>query len=277
MSAGAGPPDQPVSKGHCLISKLAFATMAALAHAPAFAQSASSSTDASAQPACVAPADLTRLDRPLARTAQHIAARAPIKIVAIGSSSTAGAGASSAAATYPSRLLFELSRLLPDDLITVVNRGINGEEISQMLARLPAQVLQQNPDLVLWQLGTNAVLRDHPLAPPASLLREGLRQLKAAYADVILIDPQFAPKVLAKPEIEQMIDLIATASQREHVDLFRRFAIMRHWHEIARMPFEAFLSADQLHMNDWSYGCFAKLLANSIIDAASPATVGSNP
>jgi acyl-CoA thioesterase-1 len=164
--------------------------------------------------------------------------------------------------------------LLPHDSITVVNRGINGQEISQMLARLPEHVLQLNPDLVLWQLGTNAVLRDHPLAPPAALLREGLRQLKAAQADAILIDPQFAPKVLAKPEIEQMIDLIAAASQRERIDLFHRFAIMRHWHEGAGMPFEAFLSPDQLHMNDWSYGCLAKLLANSIVEAASPATVG---
>jgi acyl-CoA thioesterase-1 len=244
--------EQPVTKRHRLVPKLAFATFVVLAHAPVLAQSAGSFTDASAQPACAAPADLTRLDHPLARTAERVAARAP---------------------SYPSRLLLELNRLLPDDSITVTNRGINGEEISQMLARLPEHVLQQDPDLVLWQLGTNAVLRDHPLAPPASLLRDGLRQLKAAQADVILIDPQFAPKVLAKPEIEQMINLIAAASQRERIDLFHRFSIMRHWHEVVSMPFEAFLSPDQLHMNDWSYGCLAKLLANSIADAVSRPTV----
>jgi acyl-CoA thioesterase I len=88
--------------------------------------------------------------------------------------------------------------------------------------------------------------------------------------DVILIDPQFAPKVLAKQEIEAMIDLIAMASQREHADLFHHFAIMRHWHEVAGMPFDAFLSADQLHMNDWSYRCLAKLLANSIVTQRAP-------
>jgi acyl-CoA thioesterase I len=88
-----------------------------------------------------------------------------------------------------------------------------------------------------------------------------------------LLDPQFAPKVLAKPEIQPMIDLVAAAAQRERANLFHRFAIMRHWHQAARMPFEAFLSADQLHMNDWGYGCFAKLLADSITDAASRSTV----
>ena len=55
--------------------------------------------------------------------------------------------------------------------------------------------------------------------PRALLLRKGLRQLKTVQADVVLIDPQFAPKVLAMPEIDEMIDLIATTAQREHVGL----------------------------------------------------------
>ena len=70
-----------------------------------------------------------------------------------------------------------------------------------------------------------------------------------------------------------MIDLIATTAQREHVGLFHRFAIMRHWHQVAGIPFDTFLSADQLHMNDWSYGCIAKLLASSIADLASRSTL----
>ena len=43
------------------------------------------------------------------------------------------------------------------------------------------------------------------------LLRKGLRQLKTVQADVVLIDPQFAPKVLAMPEIDEMIDLVTFA------------------------------------------------------------------
>jgi len=67
---------------------LVIATIVALGHAPAFAQSVGLSTDSSA-----APADLTRLDYPLERTVKRVAASAPIKIIAIGSSSTAGAPA----------------------------------------------------------------------------------------------------------------------------------------------------------------------------------------
>jgi acyl-CoA thioesterase-1 len=246
-----------------------FVAIAAIAHAPAVAETPDLLADPTVQTNCGAPPDLTHLDGALDRTALRLAAGDPVKIVAIGSSSTAGAGASSAATSYPVRLSVELNRLFQRHSIAVLNRGVNGQEIGEMLARLPDHVIAENPDLILWQVGTNAVLRNHPLKPRALLLRNGLHQLKTAQADLVLIDPQFAPKVLAKPEIDEMIDLIATTAQREHVSLFHRFAIMRHWHQVAGLPFDTFLSADQLHMNDWSYDCFAKLLANSIADAAS--------
>jgi hypothetical protein len=102
---------------------------------------------------------------------------------------------------------------------------------------------------------------------------EGLRRMKASGADVILIDPQFAPKVLAKKEAETMVDLIATTAKATNVDLFRRFAVMRHWRNVARIPFETFISPDELHMNDWSYGCVAKLLAGAIAEAATRSTL----
>jgi acyl-CoA thioesterase-1 len=164
--------------------------------------------EASVSP-CVAPADLTRLELPLRRTARRLASHKLIMIVALGSSSTAGAGASSAETTYPSRLMVELARRFQTQPIMVLNRGISGERAVDMLARFDESVSAERPDLVLWQVGTNAVLR-------------GYERSK------------------------------------------------RHWHDIDGMPFEAFLSSDGLHMNDWSYNCFAKALADAIADAATP-------
>ena len=59
-----------------------------------------------------------------------------------------------------------------------------------------------------------------------------------------------------------------SAAAQEKVDVFHRFALMQYWHERKGIPFEAFLSPDGLHMNDWGYSCFAKALANAIADAA---------
>jgi acyl-CoA thioesterase-1 len=88
--------------------------------------------------------------------------------------------------------------------------------------------------------------------------------MKAIGADVILIDPQFAPKVLAKPDIEEMLELILAAARQEHVGLFHRFALMRHWYNVDALPFETIVSSDGLHMNDWSYDCLAKAMAGAI-------------
>jgi hypothetical protein len=52
--------------------------------------------------------------------------------------------------------------------------------------------------------------------------------------------------------------------------VFHRFGLMRHWHDVDGIPFEVSLSPDGLHMNDWSYSCFAKALADAIADAATP-------
>jgi lysophospholipase L1-like esterase len=192
----------------------------------------------------------------------------PITIVAIGSSSTAGAGASSPTANYPSRLAVELKRLFPTHSITVLNRGVGGEEVAQMVARFDIGVLAEHPDLVLWQLGTNAVIRDHMFTDHAAAIRDGLNKIRAVGADVVLIDPQFAPKVIVKPDAEHMVELIATTAKAEDIDLFRRFDLMKRWREVDHLGFETFVSPDGLHMNDWSYACMAKGLGLAIAEAA---------
>jgi acyl-CoA thioesterase I len=224
---------------------------------------------------CATPAELARFSNPLRRTARRIATGEPLTIVAIGSSSTAGAGASSPSASYPSRLAVELKQRFPALDITVLNRGVNGEETAQMMARFATGVLAAHPDLVLWQVGTNSVLRDHPLKPHSVLLHEGVAQLKEAGADVVLIDMQFAPRVLAKAETPDMEDQIALVAKEANVDLFNRFAVMRSWHEVQHIPFDAFVAPDQLHMNDWGYACVAKLLAASISEAATRPTASA--
>jgi lysophospholipase L1-like esterase len=218
--------------------------------------------------ACTAPAEFARFDRPLSRTARRLAIGKPLTIVAIGSSSTAGAGASSSAASYPSRLAIELRRRFPKQDITVLNRGVNGEETEDMMARFQTGVIAAHPQLVLWQIGTNSVLRDHPLKSHGVALREGIDELKATGADVLLIDPQYAPKVLAKSETAGMIEQIAATAKAENIDLFQRFAVMRNWHDVQHLPFNVFVSPDGLHMNDWGYACWAKILAKGIAAAA---------
>jgi acyl-CoA thioesterase-1 len=222
-----------------------------------------------AAPGCDAPLDLVRFANPLTRVAQKLASGNPVTIVAIGSSSTAGAGASSPAANYPSRLQIELRERFKNHPITVVNRGVGGEEIGDMLRRFDKAVVAAKPDLVIWQLGTNSVIRNHPLNDHGAAVRAGLNKIRAIGADVVLIDPQFAPKVIVKPDAAHMVALIATTAKQENVDLFPRYDVMRRWHDVDHLSFKSFVSADGLHMNDWSYACLAKGLGVAIAEAVT--------
>jgi acyl-CoA thioesterase-1 len=217
---------------------------------------------------CTVYKDLAKLDYPLIRTGRRIAAGEPLRVVAVGSSSTAGAGASSRAASYPSRLAVELEELFPSIAVTMVNQGVGGETAKEMVARFGKTVFAENPDLVLWQVGTNAVLHDDPFVPTTSLIAEGVRQLRERGIDVVLVDSQYAPKVIAKPNSEAMISFMSRTAKEQNVNLFRRFTLMRRWVEVERIPFAAFVSRDMLHMNDWSYRCVAKVFAAAIHEAA---------
>jgi acyl-CoA thioesterase-1 len=207
--------------------------------------------------------DQVRFANPLARFAHKLASEEPITIVAVGSSSTAGAGASSAAASYPNQLAVELKQHFPNHSIAVINRGVGGEEVGDMLKRFDTGVLAEHPDLVLWKLSDTSI-------------HDGLNKIRAVGADVVLIDPQFAPKVIVKAGVASMVELIATTAKREDVDLFPRFNVMKHWSEVDHMTFETFVSPDGLHMNDWGYACMAKGLGMAIAEAAQRPAVSAN-
>jgi lysophospholipase L1-like esterase len=219
-------------------------------------------------PPCKASLDVVRLSQPLSRVAHKLATGERITIVAIGSSSTEGAGASTPAKNYPNRLAAELSEHFPGQPITILNRGIGGEEIADMLKRFDKAVVAAKPDLVLWQLGTNSVIRDHKIADHGARIRAGLKKIRSTGADIVLIDPQFAPKVIVKPDAERMVELISLTAKQENVDLFRRYAVMKRWREVDRIGFETFVHPDGLHLNDWSYACMAKGLGLAIAEAA---------
>lgn len=241
-----------------LLAPLAFATALG-----AFAASA-----APAQPmipaSCPVAKTLPRLGAPLARTAARLRAGAPVVIVAIGSSSTAGAGASSPDAAYPSRLQAMLRARFPTADITVVNRGVNGQDAPEMLARFETDVAASRPTLVIWQSGVNALFRENGLASAGRLLHEAIARVKAIGADLVLVDPQYAPRVLADADSGPMVNLIDSVAAQEGVAVYHRFALMRDWHEQAAMGFESFLWKDRFHMNDWGYNCFARDLGRAM-------------
>jgi acyl-CoA thioesterase I len=215
-------------------------------------------------PACAAPPALTRIEPPLARAATRIEHAKALTIVAVGSSSTQGSGASSPSFSYPSRLEANLKERLPGVEIRVINRGKGGEDAAEELERLGRDVIAEHPDLVIWQVGTNAVLRRDDLEMDEVLLRRGVSLLKQSGADVVLMDMQYAPRVIERRSHATMEQLIAEIAHHTGVGLFRRFALMQHWRATQQPESPRMIGADGLHMTDAGYGCLAASLAQAL-------------
>ncbi len=231
---------------------------------------------------CTAPASVTQFKVALPNTARAIRRGKALSIVAIGSSSTEGVGATDRSHTYPAQLAAELKRRWPRLTIDVVNKGVGGEDARQMLRRFETDVLPYKPQLVIWQVGSNYTLRSGDFDAYAAIVRKGINRLKAAHTDVILMDPQYAPKILAKPVHRRIIDSMGMLANDAKIALFRRYAVMRDWVSSGRHRMDEIISRDHLHMNDASYGCIGRLLADSVATAATiaatgPSTPGQGP
>jgi lysophospholipase L1-like esterase len=240
-------------------------------------QVAKSAGDIFSRVPCLPPKGGAKSMGSLPHVASKLASGEPVLIVAFGSSSTAGYGTTSPEFTYPNRLADQLHRQYPGANITVANRGKGGEDAPEMMKRLQDEVIDMKPDLVIWQVGTNAVLRNLDPAETAKLVEEGVARIQAAGADLVLVDPQYSPRVNERAESAgQMVKLLHRVADLRHVGIFPRFDVMREWHENQALPIDSFVIADGLHMNDWGYACFAQLLGDDIIKSVGQIKLGVN-
>src|SRR5260370_530848 len=238
---------------------------------------AKSASDIFSRVPCLPPKGGAKSMGSLPHVASKLASGEPVVIVAFGSSSTAGYGTTSPEFTYPNRLAAQLHRQYPSADITLVNRGQRGEDAPEMMKRLQTAVLEMKPDTVIWQVGTNAVMRNLDPNETAKLVEDGVARIQAAGADLVLVDPQYSPKVTERAEsASRMLKLLGKVAELRHVGFFPRFEVMREWHEKQALPIDRFVIADGLPMNDWGFSCFAQLLGDDIIKSVGQIKLGVN-
>jgi hypothetical protein len=232
-----------------------------------------------APPEVDVPSEFVSFEHQLPHLAQGLQGSGPVRIVAMGSSSTAGRGD---VVPYPHRLEMYLrvqyQDRFPDVRIDVLNRGKGGEEAVEELLRFRSDIFLERPSLVIWQVGTNAVFQrgKYVLANVAAKIAEGLERLSLEPMDVVLIDPQYTPAMLLDDTADasgRMVALISEVAEKAKVNLFRRWALMRHWHVRNNVGLDQLFDPtdanDQLHQSDWSTFRVSKALCDAITSAPS--------
>lgn len=206
----------------------------------------------------------------LPRLTARVAAREPLTIVAIGSSSTAGHGASTADSSYPSLLRRHLVRAFPASAITVRNQGIGGQSLPSLQARFANDVLAASPHLVVLQTGTIDAQGSVPLATFVAQLHAAIDQLLGAGTDVVLMDSQWYPG----GEYQRYRDFqvaMATVASTRGIPIVRRYAWMAEVRASGTYTAAQLLASDGFHTSDLTYSCTARLLAEGIVGAVAGA------
>jgi len=213
---------------------------------------------------------------PVAVPHLRVALRAnePLLIVALGSSSTQSYMASDPAHTYPAVLQEALTAALPQAEVAVINRGIGGQDAAEEVARIDTDAIALRPQVVIWQVGANGALRGTDPEVFRTLVRNGVKRMHDAGIDVILMDNQRAPRILAAPSHVLIDQSLADVAVQTGASLFQRSALMDGWRNTG-LPYKTFISTDGLHHNDLGYHCVAQALAGSIVAGLGPAQTAS--
>src|SRR5499426_767512 len=167
-----------------------------------------------------------RFRRPLRALSRAVRARRDVKVLAIGSSSTVGVGASSPSAAYVARLETSLEGSLQGMNFDVVGRGLSGEVAQGAADRMKREVEETRPDLVVWQLGTNDALRHISLDKFKACVKTTLAWLAENRIDVVLIDPQYGEALTTDAYYEEMVGAVAEVAREARVLLVARFEAM---------------------------------------------------
>lgn len=213
----------------------------------------------------------------LPRTSEANRTGKAIRILAIGSSSTQGIGATAEKFTYPAQLMADLNTMSTISHVDVRNAGIGGETITQTLTRLERELDTYKPTLVIWQLGTNdAITKGTDPKDFRTHIDAGLQSIANHGADAILLDQQYYLKIRDTDLYERFVKLVDDTALENGAGLFRRYKLMRSWNSSMPEGITAMLGPDGFHMGDKGYTCLAALLADQIATSLVRAKSASN-
>jgi hypothetical protein len=213
---------------------------------------------------CQAPSDLIEDGSKLPDLARRIADRQPIKIIAVGGASTAGAAANAADKAYPHRLQEALLQRYPGLQIAVLNRGVPRQSAEEMVERFDKDVLPEAPNFVLWETGITDAVRGVEVGLFADAVQTGLDTLRDRHIEVMLIDMQYSRRAGAVIDFEPYRGALHRIADVNGVRIFPRYEIMQYWTENGFFDFDNVAQRDRATEAAALYDCLAKRMADAI-------------
>ena len=253
-----GPFERPLCT---LILSLLAAGMLVLAHGRAEAQSAPSASLPVPAPYsrdCQIGSTAIVEESPLPHVAAALQSRKQLKILAIGASPVLSRRVHGTAETVRQLLRKSVQGL---DVV-MINRGVSGELSAQAAARIKNEVALTEPDLVLWQVGTNDALAYVPLDEFETTIVDTLAWLKEHKVDVVLVGLQYVDQMALDDNYRAVRDLLRKLAAKENIMIVRRYEAQQF---LARAESGGGgLVPDEFQRTEAGYVCLSQYMARAI-------------
>lgn len=220
--------------------------------------------DGAPHPACAVPPEMLEPAPNLPQLAAAIRRGKPVRIVVIGGGSTKGTAAGDPENAYPHRLEVALRKRFPDVPITVVNEGMPRQTARQMVRRFPSEVSDDEPTLIIWEVGISDAVRGIDLDEFASALQAGIDLAKNRAIDIMLVDMQFSRRATTMIDFDRYLDTIHRVGEMNGVSVFPRFALMRNWSDENVFDYEDVPESERARLAAQVYDCLGRALAEAI-------------
>jgi hypothetical protein len=215
---------------------------------------------------CDIPSHLLSGTNELKHVAEAVQKEKKLTIAVIGTGSSILAGPEGPRSAYPARLEAVLKAKLPSVEVTVVSLVWTRMTAEDMGRGLEKMLIDEKPDLVIWQTGTfDAIRRVDPDEFKAAL-DEGVETLHKGGTDVILMNMQYSPRTDIMVSLGPYADYMRVVAQQHEIPLFDRLAIMRHWSDTG--AFDLYAAGKDNVLAQRVHDCIGRGIAVMIIDAA---------
>jgi len=196
-------------------------------------------------------------DHPLPNVATALRDGKPLRILAIGASAVRRGKGS---------YVYQIEKLLEQANkgvnVEVVNRGVSGELAGNAAVRIKTEVAMAEPNLLLWQVGTNDALASVPIDQLEATVTDTVRWLKEHQVDVVLVGLQYVPPMAQDEHYKAVRDLLRRLAAKENVIIIRRYEAMQF---LSQTDQAATVSlTDEIAQMEGGYDCLAQYVARAI-------------
>ena len=207
-------------------------------------------------PECQGGATEIVTESPLPNVAAALQKRRTVRILAIGNSS-----AGRRHGGFTKQIERMLRQVVKGADVVIINRGVSGELAANAALRIKNEVAISEPDLVIWQVGTDDALAFVPLDEVRETVESTIRWLKEHNVDVVLAGLQYVDRVAQDDNYYRMREMLRDIAAKEHVMIIRRYEAMQF---IAAQGAGGGFGPDEFERTEAGYNCLAQYLASAI-------------